>query len=269
MVNNQKGFAHLLLVIVVFVVGVGGLLYYSWQKGLIKTTSQNVISPTPSDTKDVSVDTENWKTYSDQKLRFSIKYPETVKILRSFPEVSGVEFVRKEDFEKDYLEITMLVIYFRGKEGSDPEQVFRDSDCGKPCNEKTENVKINNAVGIRTLGPRYPYEHNYYLTDQNKKVPVVRISLVPNPVDPNKDITLLAQILSTFKFLGSEGSEFENSCLSNKGNWNNEYKECSGLTDEVCETLGGKITCSYGGCSQTEDGGLVCTGACIKVCKIE
>ena len=47
MIKNQKGFtryriilgfAQLFLIVVVVIIGIGGLLYFSWQKGLIKTT---------------------------------------------------------------------------------------------------------------------------------------------------------------------------------------------------------------------------------------
>ena len=35
--SHESGFAHLFLIVVIVLVGLGGLLYFSWQKGLIKT----------------------------------------------------------------------------------------------------------------------------------------------------------------------------------------------------------------------------------------
>lgn len=46
--RNSKGFAHFFLIVIVLIVGISGLLYYTWQKGLIKTSLQNVVSPTPT-----------------------------------------------------------------------------------------------------------------------------------------------------------------------------------------------------------------------------
>ena len=44
--KKTKGFAHLFLIVVALVLAIGGLIYYSWQKGLIKTNPGQEISPT-------------------------------------------------------------------------------------------------------------------------------------------------------------------------------------------------------------------------------
>ena len=38
--KNSKGFAQFFLIYAIVAAGIVGLLYYSWQKGLIKTTPQ-------------------------------------------------------------------------------------------------------------------------------------------------------------------------------------------------------------------------------------
>ena len=66
----EQGFVHLFLVLVIVLVGLGGLLYYSWQRGLIKTIPILKISPTPSETQS---EITNWKTYKSDNVFF--KYP--------------------------------------------------------------------------------------------------------------------------------------------------------------------------------------------------
>mgnify|MGYP001564321650 FL=1 len=75
---NQKGFANIVLVvIIVLIVGVVG--YFAFvkksppivQQTQTPTQTNNSVSPTPTQ-KD---ETANWKTYSNSKYRFSLKYP--------------------------------------------------------------------------------------------------------------------------------------------------------------------------------------------------
>lgn len=86
--NNSKGFAkyysisgfaHLFLLVVTVLVAIGGLLYFSWQKGLVKTISQQEVSPTPTTDSDANQVSDaifaNWKTYTNFEHGFSLKYP--------------------------------------------------------------------------------------------------------------------------------------------------------------------------------------------------
>ena len=70
--KNQKGFAHLFLVIAIVVICIGGLLHFSWQKGLIKTNPNQQPSPTPNTSID---ETANWNTYKNNEYGFEFKYP--------------------------------------------------------------------------------------------------------------------------------------------------------------------------------------------------
>src|SRR3990172_12307598 len=66
MSKNQNGFVHLFFVIVILIIGIGGLLYYSWQKGLIKTTPSHEPSPTPT-----SAEIEKFETQEDCESKLS------------------------------------------------------------------------------------------------------------------------------------------------------------------------------------------------------
>jgi hypothetical protein len=88
----QKGFAHLVLLLVIGVVLVGG--YFAYSKGYIQvnpnpnkhTDSMNYASPTPiaEDTTMEQTGTmdemKDWKTYTNAKLGFTFKYPSAWKI---------------------------------------------------------------------------------------------------------------------------------------------------------------------------------------------
>ncbi|OGM24498.1 hypothetical protein A2715_01070 [Candidatus Woesebacteria bacterium RIFCSPHIGHO2_01_FULL_39_32] len=69
---HERGFVHLFLLFVIVLIGIGGLLYYSWQKGLIKTTPTSSRSPIPTSRKD---EAEDWKTYFSNVWKYTFKYP--------------------------------------------------------------------------------------------------------------------------------------------------------------------------------------------------
>ncbi len=194
----------LIILIVVFMILVGGgaTTYVAFNNKskpapiVPKEAPISTPSPTPVD------ETANWKTYVDAKLNFSIKYPPQIAIYRTLSE-GGVEFVKSENKEKDLREVNTLAVYSREVGGTNPEEVFKNSECPKPCNEKIEQVELNNAMGVKTLGPGYPYTYNYYLTNKNKTATVVRLFISPNNIDPDKDLTLFEKMFFTFKFLDS------------------------------------------------------------------
>ena len=81
----KKGLVHLFPLVAILVVGISGLLLYSWQRGLIKIGTSQDVSPTP--TVDLS-ETENWKTYINTNQKISFEYPDNwylTEIGRSSP----------------------------------------------------------------------------------------------------------------------------------------------------------------------------------------
>lgn len=76
---NQKGFANIILVIVIVIL-VGAVGYFAFVKKSEPIAQQSTPTPVATQTK-TSVptpkdETVNWKTYSNQTLGFSIKYPQ-------------------------------------------------------------------------------------------------------------------------------------------------------------------------------------------------
>lgn len=210
--SNKKGslLIPIAIVFMVLVVGVGAYFFgikrnqsssqYSQQASTPSTTPSTSVSPSP-----LSDETATWQTYTDEKLKLSIKYPNDIVIIRSFADAEGgVVFARAKESKEDFRSITTLDIYLRGEVGTTPEQALK-SECptrvGEGCQEKFEAVTINNAVGIRTLGPNYPNENNYYLTSQSGNSKVVRLLLFPKSNNPNEDLGQFKKMLQTFRFL--------------------------------------------------------------------
>ena len=97
--KNSKGIVHLFLLIVIVLIGIGGLLYYSWQKGLIKTIprQETLISPNPTATPDEAA---NWKTYTSTEGQFSFQYPNDWKAALTKHVFDLVALVNRTDLDE-------------------------------------------------------------------------------------------------------------------------------------------------------------------------
>lgn len=204
--SNHRGNLLIILSIVLLIVVAGAGVHYfnitkqNEQSPSLTTSTIQTVTPSPA-----LDDTVSWQTYTDNKLKFFIKHPEDIVVIRSFADSEGgVVFARAKESKKDFRSITTLDIYFRGEVGTTPEQALKN-ECstriGEGCQEKYEAVHINNAVGIRTLGPNYPNDNNYYLIGQNGKSKVVRLGLFPESNDLNEDLRQFKKMIQTFAFL--------------------------------------------------------------------
>lgn len=209
-VNN--GFIPLLIVLIIAVVGIlGAAAYFVIQtqntpyypptktlKNPVKVASSSATSPAASSTAQLS----SWITYTNNELGFSIKHPSDIVIIDESDIHST--FARLEDSHKNFDAITTLGIYKRGDVGVTPEAGLQ-SECpkmnNKPCQENYAPVRINNAVGIKTLGPNYPNEDNYYLTSSSGKSKLVRVYLSHLSFNKNEDLSKFKEMIQTFKFI--------------------------------------------------------------------
>ena len=204
----RRGYFAPPVVIILALITFGVALVIFFNRELILKSKSNQLAPAPvtqqrpkvSPNPSPADETANWKLYTDDNLGFSIKYPTEISIRRTLSE-GGVEFGKAKDLQKDFRQVNMLAVYKRGEPGNDPETAFRSSECPKPCSEKTQKVSINNATGIKTLGPGYPFEHNYYLANQNKTSKVVRLFLFKNNLDTDMDTKVFEKMIATFHFL--------------------------------------------------------------------
>lgn len=74
--NLRSGFAHIFLIIVVVIAGVGALGYFAYKNGQInnlsrESTTSSSVTPLAS-----VIDTSKWKSFEDVESGISFKYPE-------------------------------------------------------------------------------------------------------------------------------------------------------------------------------------------------
>lgn len=71
---KNKGFVHILVLILV-VVGIGALGYFSWQKGVVKYKPSDFgVTPSPA-TSDCTSNVADWDIYTNNYIGFSVMYP--------------------------------------------------------------------------------------------------------------------------------------------------------------------------------------------------
>jgi len=183
MIKNQKGFILLLLVVVVVIVVtlISGLLYYSWQKGLIKTTSNtSSFSPTPTKTVDETV---NWKTYEDKDFGIRLRYPNHWY----YEEYEGTGTI---DF---FLVETPADHSFGDHKGTEIFSVSPQDD--NRTLEEIENNYYKDAISVEVSGkPAIKTSFNLYIVKPRSN------QLVHIMAGMLESEELTDQILSTFRF---------------------------------------------------------------------
>lgn len=195
---KQKGFTTILILVGILVIGVvaGGAYYLGKQVSPKPSpasivTSQSTPSSVPSD------EIANWKTYTDNKYGFSIKYPDTWKYLETPTEIyktnnpqvwfgSGLPMPQTDARAEVAISISK----------DDPSSKWKPENFE---NYKSESVQLDNIVGTRITG-------NYKIAPERKDVVVIIRSkdyyfeVLPANFD-NESLKKFNQILSTFKFL--------------------------------------------------------------------
>lgn len=171
----------IVLLVLLFVLVIGGAYYFGKQKGSISTVTQSSPSPLASIPTN---ETANWKTYSNNKYGFSFSYPEEFNV------------VVKNDTEAQFL---LNII-------SDSEEYDLDIDSiersGKyPLGTQPESSKIFNGNTWETL-PSIPFCDagmctNTLLMYQYTGKKYRYDFIFRNPTDLTSSSE---EILSTFKF---------------------------------------------------------------------
>jgi hypothetical protein len=199
---TQKGFIPILIVLLVTVVAAisGYFMYTNYSNNQIAYTQPAKVTQSPTPSQD---QTANWKIYTNKKYNYSLKHPEEIEVFKAF-ENGDVVFSKKGEQQSAGYPVTGMQILFRGEKGTNPETAgeLGEINCTPEaakiqtaCNPIKKPVQINNAVGVQvTSNPGY----DYYLTDIDKKHPVVRIIISSDVA--NTDLSIFQTILSTFKF---------------------------------------------------------------------
>ena len=210
---HKRGFAHLFLAVVIVLIGLGGLLYFSWQKGLVKTAPEETsLTPTSNPTKD-------WKLYSRQEISF--QYPPTWKEKPIQLTGSG-----------SYLEIEnesgifTFIFTNRGNYNNGTEKPY--SSLQEYTNMPYPGVEriIDGQEAMQYL-PRAGSENVnsvYFFSKDQKQIYTIELTTnVKTEEQIEKGQKLFDQIISTFKFLDT--NDVEKDTISQfLGRWDNLQK---------------------------------------------
>ena len=181
--KKSKGFIELSIIILLVLVIVGGLLYFSWQKGMIKTRTNPEVPSTPS-----IIDNENTngKPYKNTKYGFSFNYPNEFKLSE---EETPKQFILQLTSQNEELSIDIQI----------SEQASFASSLSKSI--KTIN---KNVITWTVYPPSYYCDMGMCgdtsIAYETEKSPY-RYSIFLNKIE--EDSASLDQILSTFKFIDS------------------------------------------------------------------
>ncbi len=184
----KKGFTQILilgLVAAVFLLG-GTYFWKRMQKPPIQLTPSNIpkpsaspsVTPTPTSESTSSVDTSNWKTYTNETYKYSLKYPDSYEV-KGWGDNVCLE--KKSDGNC----AASILSYAYG-----PMPTKFPDDNGS-ADQEIKQLNRNGIVGIT----------GQYISNGIKSGPVAHIK---NPfggyIYLNADKPLFDQILSTFKF---------------------------------------------------------------------
>ncbi len=191
---SQKGFAHILLVTVLILVGIGIVGYFAYKKGQISTAPTSSSAPTIDET-------ANWKTYRNDFITF--KYPPNLKeetdTTKEGSYMSTLSF-KSEDG------IYRLILFFGLNMDSKPEELMEFID--RFSSNGGDKIKVDGqpAAVSQINTPDYPATITSYILSRDNRSHI-SVTLAVYSEDDRILINAKStfdQILSTFKFLDSE-----------------------------------------------------------------
>jgi hypothetical protein len=188
---KENGFAHLFLIVVIVLAGLGGLLYYSQQKGLIKTSPPNQqITNSPLNNSDIL---ENWMVYTSSDCGFEFKYPSSWFIANHeqypYPETRFFKRGIEPNFsDGDHGGNEVMILFPCGKETRTIDQII-------------ENRKdINSIIKSYTINKIIVRDKNGFRDSTNRIVILFDNNSVEIDFSNQEARDVIDQILSTFKF---------------------------------------------------------------------
>ncbi len=202
---------HILLICLLLLIAFGSVSYFLSHKKFQRATDAYVIEPVITPTGYVTLkptnNTTSWKTFSDETLHYSVKYPSNVIIdTRQTVEGHVTVFIFSEDKTEPLPgQVTSLYIANTNRNAIDGFSAFQQGDCGTKCNvsyKKVTWVTVNNVYGVKNPLPND--NNNYYFTDKKQSGPVINV-YVGGYVDTNtkgvkEKIATFEEIIKTINF---------------------------------------------------------------------
>ena len=186
---KQKGLAPIVIVLLI-AAAVGGYLVYSGKINF----PQKQIQTTEVD------ETANWKTYTNNKYKYSFRYPESVTITTRVETLPGNEAERQ-------IESTCCIAVWKDayKEILFSLDTFEEQKSLEEYKKNLLTEGANNMVDIIFLGEKaISYQYNPLSPSSPSSITLIRNKILYDflPTDPLKiDVELKDQILPTFKFI--------------------------------------------------------------------
>jgi len=206
----------------------------------------NQLTRTSTVSKELTSDqSKNWKTYTNEKYKYSVRYPENW-FLRDISDGSQLEIYYQPDKTKPVGEILF---------GSVDERLYIDAS-------KVANEEIVIGKSIAKCLTDDTTKIWCYLNNDNEYLSILIIKEKDEEYNKTLD-----QILSTFKFTNNAKEE---ACIKEKYTWLSKYNECESpiLVETFCKKEGGVFSQCESPCRHDGSNGF-CTEECIAVCKFE
>ena len=214
--KNQKGIIHLFVIIILALAVVGGIGYYAYKNGQIKSIPQGNLSPTPA-----TDETANWKTYRNDKLGFELKHPSDFRDWEVWGSGYSDRLPITISFHKKYDENSFdggglfITITDRSEYGKgDSVKTLDDYINNKRKMEKKVKINehlIDNQKAFEIIyGDGKSMEHLFTEPDVYRG-PIEYVVLKGNKfyifeyhTDDTELMKIIDQILSTFRFLDND-----------------------------------------------------------------
>ncbi|KKS14202.1 hypothetical protein A2617_04560 [Candidatus Daviesbacteria bacterium RIFOXYD1_FULL_41_10] len=148
-INSSKGFAPIIFLILITLVVSGYLLYTNFQKPASVSTSQQVTQTSTASPAPTSVgETANWKTYVNNRVGYSVRYPESWYI---YERVDGQKNQYMTDIQdiKDPEKIEDMIVGTYGPPGSTIFSISNNPSDNPKGLEVIDWAKKSTAYGYR------------------------------------------------------------------------------------------------------------------------
>lgn len=258
--KSQRGLVHLLLVAII-VSAIGGLVFYSWKGGLLKTLPLQFSSPKPNE---IQNEILGWKTYSNEKYGYSFKYPPDWEIWSvdgsiDFPPNSPTPqpeigthlllgYINKNEDRSTSKQMQLYVDTFQNTEQLTLKEYFKKLGWSNNYLDNMKDTKLNNFDAVEMTLPSDTTMH--YFVPFDKFIAEFRFSYFETQDKFSTPPTqIFNQILSTFKL------------YNNKANGVPTYKE--DVEGSFCGGIAG-ITCPKGYTCKLDGNYPDSGGKCVK-----
>ncbi len=187
---RQKGFIHILLLLIIMIIGIGTLGYFAYQNGQIKRANRNsTITPTSTTTNETQ---KVVKTYNDPDNLFSFDYSSNVSL----------------DFDETEIDKLVLSVFVKDLNNYEDIPLGFDKETALADQKSLENNQFGNTFGNSSVSnsrkvitidgirgkdyiilrqlDAYDIEFSHFFITFKDNKQIVLVLRAPNGFDPSK-----------------------------------------------------------------------------------